>query len=249
MEQGHAASLEEAQGLIRAGKVHGESRRYEKPGESVPANTLLRLKRDPRRYVSRGGEKLEGALTAFGVDPAGLLCLDLGASTGGFTHCLLERGARHVVAVDSGTNQLALVLRSDPRVTCREKTRFRDLSPGDFPAPPKLIVADLSFISLRQAVPVVAELLSPEGEAVLLVKPQFELPPSHIPVGGVVEEMEDRRKAVESVLDSARACGLAPRGVVSAEPKGADGNQEYFVHLSRIDGRVGDPIALDAIFA
>ncbi len=249
VEQGNAASVDEARRLILAGRVHGENRRYEKPGELIRPGTTLSLKPDQRKYVSRGGEKLEGALEDFGIDPSGKRCLDLGASTGGFTHCLLEQGATHVVAVDSGTNQLALLLREDDRVTCREKTRFRDLAPVDFPRRPDVVVADLSFVSLRQAVPMISEIMAPEGDALLLVKPQFELPPALVPPGGVVTRPEDRRRAVELVMETARSNGLATRGVSPARIRGANGNQEYFVHLSSEEGTEETRIALDAIFA
>lgn len=246
VRRGLAADVDEARRAAMAGEVLGRDRLLTKPGELVDEDTELRL-RDRPRFVGRGGEKLAGALDAFGVDPVGRYCLDIGASTGGFTDCLLARGARHVVAVDSGTNQLAEKLRRDSRVTVREQTRFRDLRAADFREPPGLIVADLSFVGLRHCVPVMASLLRPGGEAVLLAKPQFELDKSQVPPGGVVSDPALRRLAVERVLEAAAGAGLRALSVAPSVLPGADGNQEYFVHLRSGDG-AGLPIALDVIF-
>lgn len=247
VQRGLASSPDEARRIVMAGEVVAPDRLLTKPGELVDVDAPFHL-RDRPRFVGRGGEKLEGALAAFGVDPAGRLCLDLGASTGGFTDCLLARGARHVVSVDAGTNQLAEKLRRDPRVTVCEQTPFRVLRAADFPELPGMIVADLSFVALRHCVPTVAALLHPTGDAVLLVKPQFELDRGLVPPGGVVSDPLHRRRAVEMVLEAAVRAGMQPVGAAPSALPGADGNRECFVHVRHAGATPPRPIGLDGIF-
>lgn len=234
VERGLAESRERAQRLIRAGLVYTTSERLEKPGRLVPGDIALHLKGSDCPYVSRGGLKLAGALDTFGVDPAGRVAIDLGASTGGFTDCLLQRGAARVYAIDVGRGQLHERLARDPRVHSRERTHI-DRIPADVPLdpPPDLAVADLSFISLRRALPVVASILPPGGEALLLVKPQFEVGLERLPRGGVVTDPDLQREAVDTIAAAAVEKGFALRGRCESPLRGADGNREFFLHLVR----------------
>lgn len=231
VERGMACDRETAEGLIRAGQVYGADRRYEKPGERVSVDIELSIKGRGHPYVGRGGVKLAGALDGFRIDPQDRICLDLGASTGGFTDCLLQRGARQVIAVDVGRGQLHERLRRDPRVVAREHTDLRSLARKDLPEDLSLLVADLSFISLASCLPAIGELCPPECDAVLLVKPQFELPAGAIPRGGVVTDDTARQQAVEIVLEAARVAGFRLLGTQDSPIPGAEGNREVFVHL------------------
>ncbi len=202
----------------------------QKPSTMVTAAEPLGLRRPARRFVSRGGEKLEAALGRFGIDPGGLACLDAGASTGGFTDCLLRRGASRVVALDVGYGQLAWSLRLDPRVTVLERTNVRNLTPEDLPFAPDLVVADLSFISLRLVIPVLVGIARPGAGFVLLVKPQFEAGRADVGGGGVVRDPAAWRRAIEQVADACRASALAPRDVMAAPIPGPAGNVEFPLH-------------------
>ncbi len=187
----------------------------------------------PPRFVGRAGEKLDAALECFGVDPRGLTALDAGASTGGFTDCLLQRGAVRVIAVDVGRNQLHERLREDPRVVSLERTNVRSLAPADLPdAPFALLVADLSFISLRTVAPALAALLAPGADAVVLVKPQFEAGRQEVSAGkGVVRDPEVWRRTLHEVASAWQARGASMMGVMASPLRGADGNVEFLVHL------------------
>jgi len=186
----------------------------------------------PRAYVSRGGEKLAHGLDVFGVDPAGRRCLDAGVSTGGFTDCLLQRGADHVVAYDVGYGQVHETIRTHPRVSVHERTNVRDLTPDRIPGPlPGLLVADLSFISLVSVLPVLRPLLAPAGEAVLLVKPQFEARRGQVGKGGVVRDPEVWRACLQRVADAAAPLGWRVAGVSASPLLGPAGNVEFLVHL------------------
>lgn len=238
IEQGLAETQGRAQALLLAGRVRvgaGDAGRLDrKPGDLVPSDTPLSLRRSAP-FVSRGGEKLAAALDAFGVDPRGRVCLDVGASTGGFTDCLLQRGARRVYALDVGRGQLAEALRADPRVIALERTHARRLRPSDphplaLPEAPSLIVADVSFISLSALLPAIVAPLAPGGELVVLVKPQFEAPPQDVR-GGVVRDPEVRRAAVARVAAAARELGLAVAGEVESPLVGPAGNHESFLRL------------------
>jgi 23S rRNA (cytidine1920-2'-O)/16S rRNA (cytidine1409-2'-O)-methyltransferase len=223
VEQGLAETRSQAQALVLAGLVQG----YDKPGQQVEDDAELRLDRPPR-FVSRGGEKLANALAAFAVDPAGRDCADVGASTGGFTDCLLQHDAARVVAIDVGYGQLHPRLRADPRVAVLERTNARMLA--ELPFAPDLVVCDVSFISATKALPPVLALATPGWEALVLVKPQFEA--RRADAGkGVVRDPNVQRRAVESVIDAARGWGAETAGVVDSGLPGPKGNREFFVHL------------------
>ena len=228
VEQGLAPSRARAQAFFSSDEtaVFAGSRRVDKPGTLVDAALPLRVEGAPLRYVSRGGLKLEGALDHFGLDVGGLTALDLGASTGGFTDCLLQRGAAHVIALDVGEGQLAPRLRCDRRVTLRERVNARALSADDVPCPVDLIVADLSFISLRLVLPAALPFLRPGGLLVALVKPQFEVGRGGVGKGGVVRDERRRREAIESIATFARAQGLLVEGWIDAPIAGPAGNRE-----------------------
>ena len=223
VERGLAESRAQAQALVLAGRVPG----YDKPGTAVDETTELAVTAPPR-YVSRGGEKLAHALDAFGVEPAGRDALDVGASTGGFTDVLLQRGASRVIAVDVGRAQLHERLRADPRVTVLERTNARELC--ELPFAPELVVADVSFIGLRLVLPPVLELAAPGWEAVVLVKPQFEAARGEA-AKGVVRDPEVRRRVVREVAEAALAWGAETVGAVDSGLPGPKGNREVFLHL------------------
>jgi 23S rRNA (cytidine1920-2'-O)/16S rRNA (cytidine1409-2'-O)-methyltransferase len=223
VERGLAETRSQAQALVLAGRVRG----YDKPGTQVDDDAALELDALPP-YVSRGGEKLSHALDAFGVDPARRDCLDIGASTGGFTDVLLQRGARRVAAVDVGYGQLHERLRGDPRVTVLERTNARHLRELSFP--PDLVVADVSFISLRLVLPPAFALAAPGWEAVVLVKPQFEAGRAEVK-GGVVRSPDVRRRVIRDMAEAALGWRAQTAGVVDSGLPGPKGNREVFLHL------------------
>jgi 23S rRNA (cytidine1920-2'-O)/16S rRNA (cytidine1409-2'-O)-methyltransferase len=202
----------------------------EKPGTRVRPASSVRVRGEERSYVSRGGEKLAGALADLGIDPRGLACLDLGASTGGFTDCLLRAGARGVVAVDVGYGQLDLKLRGDPRVVVLERTNARDLARGDVPQPVDLVTVDLAFISATKVLPVLPE-VAPGADVLVLVKPQFEVGRGQVGKGGVVRDEGLRRAAVESVRACAAELGYRALGLAESRLPGPRGNREIFLWL------------------
>jgi 23S rRNA (cytidine1920-2'-O)/16S rRNA (cytidine1409-2'-O)-methyltransferase len=230
---GLAPSRERARALILAGKVTVGDRTVDKAGGAVPDGALVRLREPDHPFVSRGGVKLAGALDAFGVDPSGRICADIGASTGGFTQVLLERGARRVHAVDVGYGQLAHTLREDPRVVVLERTNARHLAPGVFDEPPSLVVVDVSFIGVAKVLPAIVPLAAPGATFVVLVKPQFEVGRAHVGKGGVVRDDDLRRSAVDAVSASARSLGLLEKGRADSTMAGPKGNREIFLHLQR----------------
>jgi 23S rRNA (cytidine1920-2'-O)/16S rRNA (cytidine1409-2'-O)-methyltransferase len=232
LELGLESTRSRAQARILAGDVRLGDRVLDKPGHLVPADAPLELRERPR-FASRGGEKLAGALDALQLDPAGLRCVDAGASTGGFTDCLLQRGARSVLAIDVGYGQLAARLREDPRVTVLERTNIRHFERPAGEARFDLVTADLSFISLRLVLARLADLAAPGGRLLLLVKPQFELEREDVGAGGVVREPEKRREAVERVRAAGDALGLAPQGEAESVLPGPKGNREVFLLLAR----------------
>ncbi len=233
VERGLVPSRERARALVLAGAVVVGDHRAEKPGQRVDPEAVLRLKGEPNPYVSRGGLKLQAALDAFGIDPADRVCVDVGASTGGFTDCLLQRGARRVYAVDVGYGQLAWKLREDPRVVSLERCNIRHLETGRIPEAADLVVVDASFISLRLVLPKVRELLMPGGVAGALVTPQFEVGKGQVGKGGVVRDPGLRQRAVEEVEEAARAFGFETAGTVESPVPGAKkGNVEVLVHLT-----------------
>ena len=223
VERGLAESRTQAQALVLAGRVHG----YDKPGMQVADDAELQVEAPPR-YVSRGADKLAHALDAFGVDPAGRDCLDVGASTGGFTDVLLQRNAARVIALDVGYGQLHERLRADPRVVVLERTNARALHA--LPFPPELVVCDVSFISVRLALPPALALASPGWEAVVLVKPQFEAGRPEVR-GGVVRDVTVRRRVVREIASAALEWGGETVGVVDSGLPGPKGNREVFLHL------------------
>ncbi len=202
----------------------------DKPGTRIRSEARIRVRREARRFVSRGGEKLAGALEDLGIAPRGRRCLDIGASTGGFSDCLLAAGARSVVAVDVGYGQLDARLRADPRVTVRERTNARHLEPGDLPEPVDLVVMDVSFISARLLLPALVR-VAPEAEALILVKPQFEVGREQVGKGGVVRDDGLRREAAARVAAAARDLGWTVRGEAESRLPGPKGNREIFLHL------------------
>jgi 23S rRNA (cytidine1920-2'-O)/16S rRNA (cytidine1409-2'-O)-methyltransferase len=224
VERGLAESRAQAQALVLAGLVRGHA----KPGEQVAEDAELDVERPPP-YVSRAGHKLANALDAFGLDVAGLDCLDVGASTGGFTDVLLQRGAARVIALDVGYGQLHPKLRGDPRVTVLERTNARSVTA--LPFAPELVVCDVSFISVRLALPPLLRLAAPGWQALVLVKPQFEAGRADVPRGGVVRDREVRRRAVAEVAEAALGWGAEPAGVVDSGLPGPKGNHEFVLHL------------------
>jgi len=233
VERGLAASRERARRLVMTGDVLVGDRPITKPGAEVPADAEVRLRTADSPYVSRGGEKLAGALDAFGLEVRDLVAFDVGASTGGFTDCLLQRGARRVIALDVGYGQLAWKLRHDPRVVVIERTNARHLTPAMLPEAPDLAVVDVSFISLATVLPAVAGVLAPRGTIVALVKPQFEVGRGRVGKGGVVRDPAQRAEAVAGVRTAAEQLGLAVRGEAESVLSGPKGNREVFIWLAR----------------
>jgi 23S rRNA (cytidine1920-2'-O)/16S rRNA (cytidine1409-2'-O)-methyltransferase len=233
VERGLADSRTKAQALVMAGAVVVGEARVDKPGALVDPDAPLRLKEDaaPQRYVSRGALKLERALEVFPIDPRGKVCADLGASTGGFTDLLLQRGAAKVYAVDVGYGQLHARLRADARVVVRERENARNLDASSLGERVELVTGDLSFISLRLVLPAVRAILAEGGEAILLVKPQFEVGRGEVGKGGVVRDDAKRRAALDAVAEAARAHGFEVIGHVESPIEGPAGNREWLLAL------------------
>jgi len=239
--RGLAQSRARAQALILAGRVVVEGLAQPKAGALVPEAARVTLK-ESAPFVSRGGEKLTGALDHFAVSPAGQVALDTGASTGGFTHVLLTRGARKVYAVDVGYGQLDAALRTDPRVVVLERLNIRHLPQTAIPEPIDLATLDLSFISLTLVLPKILEFLAPGGAILALVKPQFEVGKGQVGKGGVVRDPQLQEAAVARVAAAAAALGLKVSPAFPSPLKGPKGNQEYFLYLTRQDE---PPAAID----
>ena len=232
VERGLAPSRERARALILAGKVYSGTRRIDKAGDQVALTADLGVRGEDHPYVSRGGVKLAGALDAFGLDPRGVVAGDFGASTGGFSDCLLQRGAARVYAIDVGRAQLHERLRRDPRVVVMESTNARHLHAGDLPEPLDWIVIDASFIGLAKLLPAARALLHPGGTVVALVKPQFEVGRERVGKGGVVRDELARAEAIAAVAADAEALGLRLRGQADSVLPGPAGNRECFVWLA-----------------
>jgi 23S rRNA (cytidine1920-2'-O)/16S rRNA (cytidine1409-2'-O)-methyltransferase len=247
-ERGLAATRSAAAASVRAGlvRVGAGGERALKPGQLVADDVELKLDQS-RSYVSRGGLKLDSALEELGVEPAGRDCLDVGASTGGFSDCLLRRGARRVAAVDVGRGQLDWKLRNDRRVTVLEGINARHLKRGDLPFTADLAAIDVSFIGLGKVLGAVAEVAAPGASILAMVKPQFELGPERFGNGGVVRDPEARAEAVASVAGIAARLGLAPAGVAAAGIAGPKGNREVFLHLRRGEEMAGFERRLDQV--
>jgi 23S rRNA (cytidine1920-2'-O)/16S rRNA (cytidine1409-2'-O)-methyltransferase len=229
-ERGLFDSRTSAAAHVRAGRVRvgKDGPKAIKPGQLVPPEVELLIDEGPR-YVSRGGIKLANALDGLGIDVKGLHCLDVGASTGGFTDCLLQRGARSVIALDVAFGQLAWGLRQDERVRVIEGVNARDIDPLELPFEPSFATVDVSFISLKKVLPAVASCLPEDGQLLALVKPQFEGPREAVGKGGVVRSPSDRRVAILSVADAAREAGLVVGGVIPSGLPGPKGNIETFI--------------------
>ena len=240
VSRGLAESREQAQRLIMAGLVLVNDRPSTKPGHKIPTDAEIRVKERPP-YVSRGGHKLAAGLDAFGVDPAGWVCADLGASTGGFTDVLLQRGAARVYAVDVGYGQLHWRLRNDPRVVVMERTNARYLQ--SLPEPVQLAVIDASFISLRLLLPAAQRVLAPGGQIIALIKPQFEAGRERVGKGGVVRDERVHRQVLREVVAWAAAHDLGPQGLLPSPIRGPKGNREFLLWMQ--PGR--EPIATETL--
>ena len=228
VRQGGATDLTAARALIMAGRVHAEGRRYTQAGQLVSPDLRL-LVTETREYASRGAHKLLGALSEWPIDPTGRICLDVGASTGGFTDLLLRRGAERVYAVDVGYGQLAGRLRNDPRVLSMERTHICKLE--SLPEPPSLVTIDVSFIGLRQVLPCARKLVAPDADVIALVKPQFEAPPEQVDERGVVTSEAAQLQAVNGMLSWAVDHGWGHSGTLESPIAGRNGNREWFVWL------------------
>lgn len=230
VELGFAESRAKAQAMIMAGVVLVDEQRVDKPSNAFAPDSSIRIKNanDPSsRYVGRGGLKLEAAIANFQLQVSGSVCLDVGASTGGFTDCLLQNGATRVYAVDVGHNQIAYRLRTDPRVEVREGINARYLQPGDFPVKFDLVVMDVSFISVTKVLPALLPLLTDTGRLVVLIKPQFEVGRGEVGSGGVVRNPEQHARVTKEVNDFAATLGLLNLGLMESPIHGADGNVEF----------------------
>lgn len=233
VERGLAASREKARALIMAGEVLVGDSPAEKAGTRVAADAPLRLRGNVKKYASRGGEKLAGALEDFSLDPAGLHVLDVGASTGGFTDCLLKRGAASVTALDVGYGQLDGALRNDPRVAVMDRTNARNVKPEEFTRKFDLITIDVSFISLLKVLPALAPLLKEDGRMAALVKPQYEAGRAAVGKGGVVKDPAAHEKSLVAVMGGAEEIGLYARAAAFSRLPGPKGNIEFFLLLAR----------------
>lgn len=245
--RGLCDSREQAKRLVLAGEVRSGDRIIDKPSTKLPEDAPLEIKDKPR-FVGRGGLKLEGALDAFGIDPTGWVCIDVGASTGGFTDCLLQRGAIRVHAVDVGTNQLVWKLRNDPRVIVKEQFNARHMVPADIGEKVRLAVMDLSFISLTKVLPAVFSVLEGGGSVVCLIKPQFELRREDIAKGGIVRDPALHERAIEKIrqfVTTEFACEW--RGLVPSTITGMDGNQEFLAWITIPESGIAEvpPLAAD----
>jgi 23S rRNA (cytidine1920-2'-O)/16S rRNA (cytidine1409-2'-O)-methyltransferase len=248
VRRGLARSREQAAELIAAGRVLVGGQTAAKPATGVDAATPVLVVDDiGPSYVSRGGHKLAGALDAFGYDPRDKRALDAGASTGGFTDVLLQRGATHVVAVDVGYGQLAWSLQSDDRVTVIDRTNVRTLTPEIVGAPVDLVVADLSFIPLGLVLPALVACCAPDADLLPMVKPQFEVGKDRLPAGGVVRDPEHRAEAVRRVAAQAAHLGLGVRAVTASPLPGPSGNVEYFLWLRADAAPLDDATLLTAV--
>ncbi|MBR6653456.1 MAG: TlyA family RNA methyltransferase [Oscillospiraceae bacterium] len=245
VQRGLSSSRERAKADIMSGLVYVAGQRVDKAGTSVPEDSEIELRGSSLAFVSRGGLKLEKALDTFGVTPNGKICVDCGASTGGFTDCMLKRGAEKVYAIDVGYGQLAWSLRSDERVVVMERTNIRYVTHEQVPDDIQLAVIDVSFISLRIVLPAVKALLAPDGEIVCLIKPQFEAGKEKVGKKGVVRDISVHKEVLRDFVTNAEALGFGVKGITFSPIKGPEGNIEYLGWLQQ-DG-VSNPIDTDAI--
>lgn len=240
VKSGMAPSREAARRMIMAGEVYAGGQRCDKPGQTVPEDAAVEVRGGQDRYVSRGGYKLEKALSAFPVSPGGLVCMDIGASTGGFTDCMLQNGAKKVYAVDVGYGQLAWKLREDERVVNLERTNIRYLPEEAVAEPVGFVSIDVAFISLTLVLPVARRVLAPDGDIVALIKPQFEAGREHVGKKGVVRDAGVHAAVIRKICDFCAGSGLFVRGLTYSPIKGPQGNIEYLAWISpRTDGRAG----------
>ena len=235
VEQGYAESRTKAQAIIMSGQVYVDGQKADKPGISYEESLPIEVRTGGCPYVSRGGLKLEKALRDFGVDPTGYVCSDSGASTGGFTDCLLQQGASKVFAIDVGYGQLDWKIRSDPRVVVMERTNVRYVTPEDLGEPLDLSVIDVSFISLRIVLPVIKTFLKPTGQVLCLIKPQFEAGKEKVGKKGVVRDPAIHKEVLDSFVALTQEIGFTILGLTFSPVKGPEGNIEFLAHLTLAD--------------
>jgi len=235
VERGVVPSREKARALVMAGKVLVDGKRVDKPGAQISGDAQLRLQEGDSSYVSRGGEKIEGALKAFGVDPKGMIVMDVGASTGGFTDCILQKGAKKVYAIDVGYGQLAWKLRKDARVVNLERRNIRYLRREEIQEEIDLILIDTSFISVEKFLPHLLEFLKRKGTILSLIKPQFEVGKGEVGKGGVVRDKTLHEKVIARISAFSQRLGLKILGVTESVLVGPKGNREFFIYLKKED--------------
>jgi len=241
VEKGLVQSREKARSLIMEGKVSVGGQKVDKPGVTVDVEAQIQLRGEGQPYVSRGGEKLEKALKAFGIDPAEMVVMDVGASTGGFTDCVLQRGARKVFAVDVGYGQLAWKLRRDSRVVNLERRNIRYLKKEEIEEEMDLILIDTSFISIEKFIPHLLQFLKRGGSLLNLIKPQFEVGKGEVGKGGVVRDATLHQKVIHRISEFCRRLGLSVLGVIESPLLGPKGNKEFFIYLRKEDSSTPSP--------
>ncbi len=232
VQRGLCETRSKAQAVIMSGQVYVDGQKCDKAGTSVDSEAEIEVRGNHCPFVSRGGLKLEKALRDFGVDPTGYVCSDSGASTGGFTDCLLQKGAKKVFAIDVGYGQLAWSIRTDPRVVCMERTNIRYVTPEDLGEPLDLSVVDVSFISLKIVLPAIRNLLKPTGQILCLIKPQFEAGKEKVGKKGVVRDPAIHQEVLDNFVSLAGELGMTLRNLTFSPVKGPEGNIEFLGHLS-----------------
>lgn len=247
VQRGLAPSREKAKAMIMEGNVFVAGQREDKAGSTFDEKAEIEVRGNTLRYVSRGGLKLEKAVKSFGIDLEGKICMDIGASTGGFTDCMLQNGAGKVYAVDVGYGQFAWKLRQDARVVCMEKTNIRYVTPEDIVDVLDFASVDVSFISLEKVLPAAKELLSPEGEMVCLIKPQFEAGREKVGKKGVVRDPEVHKEVIDRIVGFARGIGFHIKNLDYSPIKGPEGNMEYLVHIQKGGGEQREAIDVSQV--
>ena len=247
VEQGLADSREKAKAIIMSGIVYVDNNKEDKAGTTFEETSKIEVRGNTLKYVSRGGLKLEKAMNNFGVTLDGKVCMDVGASTGGFPDCMLQNGAVKVYSVDVGHGQLAWKLRNDDRVVCMEKTNIRYVTPDDIDDVIEFASIDVSFISLTKVLPAVRELLTQDGEIVCLIKPQFEAGREKVGKKGVVRELSTHVEVVEMIVDYARANGFRTLHLSYSPIKGPEGNIEYLLHITKDENRDNEEFDIKAL--